>query len=49
MNFSFRRTVVHCCSGSVLAPDAAKILMLGRADRFEYVEAGMGTGVGQRA
>lgn len=39
----FRLTICHCCTGSVLAPDATTVVMLGRVGGCEYVEVGVGT------
>lgn len=37
MVFLFRSTLVHCCTGSVLSPDASTVAMLGRNERCEYI------------
>lgn len=38
MVFLFWNTVVHCCTGGVLAPDGATAAMLGRAACCQYIE-----------
>lgn len=45
----FQRTVIHCCTESVLAPEAAIVIMLGRVGRCEYVGAGVGARDGRGA
>lgn len=40
----FRLTVCHCCTGTVLVPDAATLVILGRVGRCGYVRIGMSFG-----
>lgn len=49
MVFPFQRTVVHCCTGNVLAPVAATVTMLRRTGVCMYVGAGLGAVVGWNA
>lgn len=49
MGFPFRKRVVHFCTGSKLAPDAATAAMLGHADGCKYVGTGVDTRGGRGA
>lgn len=47
MVFPFWRTVVHCCTGSMLASDTATVAMLGHAGSCEYVRTEVGAEAGR--
>lgn len=47
--FPLQSTVVHCCTTSVLAPDAAMVAMVRCVRGSEYVGAGVGAQAGRGA
>lgn len=49
MVLPFCTMVVYCCNGSMLAPDAAIIAMLGHTCRYESVGVGLGARAGRGA